>query len=67
MNTANSMRKSSGVTKSVAVVTLPDCNSDLPGDRAMKVLLVGNYLPDRQDSMQIYASMLESGHACARA
>ncbi len=27
----------------------------------MKVLLVGNYLPDRQDSMQIYASMLESG------
>jgi glycosyltransferase involved in cell wall biosynthesis len=27
----------------------------------MKVLLVGNYLPDRQDSMQIYASMLEDG------
>jgi glycosyltransferase involved in cell wall biosynthesis len=27
----------------------------------MKVLLVGNYRPDRQDSMQIYASMLESG------
>jgi glycosyltransferase involved in cell wall biosynthesis len=27
----------------------------------MKVLLVGNYLPDRQDSMQIYASMLETG------
>jgi glycosyltransferase involved in cell wall biosynthesis len=27
----------------------------------MKVLLVGNYLPDRQDSMQIYASMLEAG------
>jgi glycosyltransferase involved in cell wall biosynthesis len=27
----------------------------------MKVLLVGNYAPDRQDSMQIYASMLESG------
>jgi glycosyltransferase involved in cell wall biosynthesis len=27
----------------------------------MKVLLVGNYLPDRQDSMQIYASMLEEG------
>jgi glycosyltransferase involved in cell wall biosynthesis len=27
----------------------------------MKVLLVGNYLPDRQDSMQIYASMLEHG------
>jgi hypothetical protein len=27
----------------------------------MKVLLVGNYLPDRQDSMQIYASMLERG------
>src|ERR1700744_113628 len=27
----------------------------------MKVLLVGNYVPDRQDSMQIYASMLESG------
>lgn len=27
----------------------------------MKVLLVGNYLPDRQNSMQIYASMLEAG------
>jgi glycosyltransferase involved in cell wall biosynthesis len=27
----------------------------------MKVLLVGNYVPDRQDSMQIYASMLQSG------
>jgi glycosyltransferase involved in cell wall biosynthesis len=27
----------------------------------MKVLLVGNYAPDRQDSMQIYASMLERG------
>jgi glycosyltransferase involved in cell wall biosynthesis len=27
----------------------------------MKVLLVGNYAPDRQDSMQIYASMLEAG------
>jgi glycosyltransferase involved in cell wall biosynthesis len=27
----------------------------------MKVLLVGNYVPDRQDSMQIYASMLETG------
>jgi glycosyltransferase involved in cell wall biosynthesis len=27
----------------------------------MKVLLVGNYLPDRQDSMQFYASMLENG------
>ncbi|HEX6495093.1 MAG TPA: glycosyltransferase family 1 protein [Acidobacteriaceae bacterium] len=27
----------------------------------MKVLLVGNYAPDRQDSMQIYASMLEQG------
>jgi glycosyltransferase involved in cell wall biosynthesis len=27
----------------------------------MKVLLIGNYLPDRQDSMQIYASMLETG------
>ncbi|MGB9418701.1 MAG: glycosyltransferase family 1 protein [Acidobacteriaceae bacterium] len=27
----------------------------------MKVLLVGNYLPDRQDSMQFYASMLEAG------
>jgi glycosyltransferase involved in cell wall biosynthesis len=27
----------------------------------MKVLLVGNYLPDRQDSMQIYASTLEAG------
>ena len=27
----------------------------------MKVLLVGNYLPDRQDSMQIYASMMEAG------
>jgi glycosyltransferase involved in cell wall biosynthesis len=27
----------------------------------MKVLLVGNYLPDRQDSMQIYGSMLENG------
>ncbi len=27
----------------------------------MKVLLVGNYAPDRQDSMQIYASMLEEG------
>jgi glycosyltransferase involved in cell wall biosynthesis len=27
----------------------------------MKILLVGNYLPDRQDSMQIYASMLEAG------
>jgi glycosyltransferase involved in cell wall biosynthesis len=27
----------------------------------MKVLLVGNYAPDRQDSMQFYASMLESG------
>jgi glycosyltransferase involved in cell wall biosynthesis len=27
----------------------------------MKVLLVGNYLPDRQDSMQIYASMLQRG------
>jgi glycosyltransferase involved in cell wall biosynthesis len=33
----------------------------LPGYRAMKVLLVGNYRPDRQDSMQIYASMLEVG------
>jgi glycosyltransferase involved in cell wall biosynthesis len=33
----------------------------LPGERAVKVLLVGNYLPDRQDSMQIYASMLENG------
>src|SRR6202789_990776 len=27
----------------------------------MKVLLVGNYVPDRQDSMQIYTPMLESG------
>jgi glycosyltransferase involved in cell wall biosynthesis len=27
----------------------------------MKVLLVGNYQPDRQDSMQRYAAMLESG------
>jgi glycosyltransferase involved in cell wall biosynthesis len=27
----------------------------------MKVLLVGNYLPDRQDSMRIYASLLENG------
>jgi glycosyltransferase involved in cell wall biosynthesis len=27
----------------------------------MKVLLVGNYLRDRQDSMQNYASMLEAG------
>jgi glycosyltransferase involved in cell wall biosynthesis len=27
----------------------------------MKVLLVGNYVPDRQDSMQIYASILEVG------
>ena len=27
----------------------------------MKILLVGNYLPDRQASMQIYASMLEAG------
>jgi glycosyltransferase involved in cell wall biosynthesis len=27
----------------------------------VKVLLVGNYLPDRQDSMRIYASMLERG------
>ena len=27
----------------------------------MKLLLVGNYLPDRQDSMQLYASMLASG------
>jgi glycosyltransferase involved in cell wall biosynthesis len=27
----------------------------------MKVLLVGNYVPDRQDSMQIYSTMLESG------
>jgi glycosyltransferase involved in cell wall biosynthesis len=27
----------------------------------MKILLVGNYLPDRQDSMQFYASMLEAG------
>lgn len=27
----------------------------------MKVLLVGNYLPDRQNSMRIYASMLEAG------
>jgi glycosyltransferase involved in cell wall biosynthesis len=27
----------------------------------MKILLVGNYVPDRQDSMQIYASMLEAG------
>ena len=27
----------------------------------MKVLLVGNYLPDRQESMQIYASMMEAG------
>jgi glycosyltransferase involved in cell wall biosynthesis len=27
----------------------------------MKILLVGNYLPDRQDSMQLYASMLETG------
>jgi glycosyltransferase involved in cell wall biosynthesis len=27
----------------------------------MKILLVGNYAPDRQDSMQIYASMLEAG------
>jgi glycosyltransferase involved in cell wall biosynthesis len=27
----------------------------------MKILLVGNYVPDRQDSMQMYASMLEAG------
>jgi glycosyltransferase involved in cell wall biosynthesis len=27
----------------------------------MKVLLVGNYVPDRQDSMQIYACMLQAG------
>lgn len=27
----------------------------------MKVLLVGNYLPDRQDSMQLYAAMLKDG------
>lgn len=27
----------------------------------MKVLLVGNYAPDRQDSMQLYASMMEAG------
>jgi glycosyltransferase involved in cell wall biosynthesis len=27
----------------------------------MKVLLVGNYAPDRQDSMQSYASMVERG------
>lgn len=27
----------------------------------MKVLLVGNYAPDRQDSMQLYASMMEEG------
>jgi glycosyltransferase involved in cell wall biosynthesis len=27
----------------------------------MKILLVGNYVPDGQDSMQIYASMLEAG------
>jgi glycosyltransferase involved in cell wall biosynthesis len=27
----------------------------------MKLLLVGNYLPDRQDSMQFYASMLAGG------
>jgi glycosyltransferase involved in cell wall biosynthesis len=27
----------------------------------MKILLVGNYVPDRQDSMQIYASMLDAG------
>jgi glycosyltransferase involved in cell wall biosynthesis len=27
----------------------------------MKILLVGNYVADRQDSMQIYASMLEAG------
>ena len=33
----------------------------MPGYYAMKILLVGNYLPDRQDSMQIYASMLEAG------
>ncbi|HEX6773614.1 MAG TPA: glycosyltransferase family 1 protein, partial [Acidobacteriaceae bacterium] len=27
----------------------------------MKILLVGNYAPDRQDSMQLYASMMEKG------
>lgn len=27
----------------------------------MKLLLVGNYLPDRQNSMQLYASMLATG------
>lgn len=27
----------------------------------MRILLVGNYLPDRQASMQIYAAMLEAG------
>ena len=27
----------------------------------MKILLVGNYRPDRQESMRIYASMLEAG------
>jgi glycosyltransferase involved in cell wall biosynthesis len=31
------------------------------GNPYMKLLLVGNYLPDRQDSMQLYASMLASG------
>jgi glycosyltransferase involved in cell wall biosynthesis len=31
------------------------------GKACMKLLLVGNYLPDRQDSMQLYASMLASG------
>lgn len=29
--------------------------------KMMKILLVGNYVADRQDSMQIYASMLEAG------
>lgn len=27
----------------------------------MKILLVGNYAPDRQDSMQLYASMMKTG------
>jgi glycosyltransferase involved in cell wall biosynthesis len=31
------------------------------GNFPMKILLVGNYAPDRQDSMQLYASMMESG------
>jgi glycosyltransferase involved in cell wall biosynthesis len=40
-----------------------ECRSILPLDEVsrVKVLLVGNYQPDRQHSMQLYAAMLRDG------